>query len=169
MRRGFGLLGWSLAGVMAIGAAGTAYAATSSPAQLAAATTGAPAASASAAPTHAKHAKHAGRHHHPRVGRRNAFPGIDGAYTVHRKTGYTQVDYARGTVSSLNGSTLVVTSANGATTTFQLGATTKYGVRGHKEVMTDLHAGEKVFAVGTGATGAINATHVTVRPTWPAS
>ena len=166
MRRGFGLLGWSLAGVMAIGAAGTAYAATSSPAQLAAATTGAPAASASATPSHAKHAKH---HHHPRPAKRNAFPGIEGAYTVHRKAGYTQVDYARGTVSSLNGSTLVVKSANGATTTFQLASATKYGVRGHKEVMTDLHAGEKVFAVGTGATGAITATHVTVPPTWPAS
>lgn len=171
----YGLLGWAVAGVMAVGAAGTAYAATGSTltsASTKTTTVTPPSLAHPPAPRLGGPGLGGPGFGGPRPGGPGggaAFPGLHGSYTVQRGSGYVQVDYARGTVASLNGSVLSVKSADGTTTTFQLGSATKYGAPGHKEVMTDLHAGEKVFATGTGAASSITATHVLIPPTWPAS
>lgn len=159
MRAHLGALGWAVAGVMTIAAAGTAYAATPT----------APTTPPTVAGAHPHHGPH---HHHkpPRPPQaRGAFPGVNGTYTTHRKTGYVTVDYARGTVASATATALVVKSPDGVSTTFALTSHTTYGAPGHKEIQADLVTGAHVLAVGTGASGSATATHVLVAPTWPAS
>jgi hypothetical protein len=157
LRRSLPWLGWALAGVLALSAAGTALAAND----------------ASDAKTAAALVAEGGGANEERVERwaklRNLRPfkrALHGEVTVRSgkdaagKPQFTNAVFARGEVAELAGDTLRVRSADGVVTSFTLNGDTKLRQRGEDVARDALKPGTAVFAVGTKEGEAVTAVRV---------
>jgi hypothetical protein len=157
LQRSMPWLGWALAGVLALSAAGTALAAND----------------ASDANTAAALVAQDGGTQEKRVDRwaklRNLRPfrrALHGEVTVRDgkdaagKPRFTEAVFARGEVAELSGDTLRVRSADGVVTSFTLNGETKLRRRGNDVARDALKPGTAVFAVGKKDGQAVTAVRV---------
>ena len=158
-RRTLPWLGWALAGVLALSAAGTALASAE----------GGDAKTAAAllsrdADKQEQRVDRGARLRHLRPFRR----AVHGEVTVRTgkdadgKPQFTQAVFARGEVAGLSGDTLQVRSPDGVVTSFTLSGDTKLRRRGEDVDRSALAQGVKVFAVGKKDGQAVRAVRVVV-------
>jgi hypothetical protein len=146
--RHMGWLGWAVAGVLAVSAGGVALAATG---QTTAAT--GPAAVAKKAGDHLGHLGF-------RLGRRALH--AEGAFQT--RDGVKTVVFARGKVTAVSGSSVTIASSDGVTTTFALGADTRFGTKRRQQTKADVKVGVQAVAGGLRSGGGVTARRVVVLP-----
>ena len=143
-----GWLGWALAGVLAVAAAGTALAGAGEPVGPGPA---APPASDGVALAAAE-LLGAGP---PalRAARRGAARRLHGEVTVRTRDGFATYAFARGEVTALPAERLSVRSDDGVSTTFTLSGETRYGTWRRPQRREDLEVGDRVLVLGEKAGG----------------
>lgn len=144
-----GLLGWVLAGMLAVAAGGTALAATVGHAG--------PAEQTATTQTTVK-ARALGHGHWGRFGRR----ALHGQVTVQTNNGTRTYVFARGKVSALSGSSIAITSSDNATTTFAINASTQYGTRRIQQSRSDVKVGVQAAVLGQRSGASTAATWIAV-------
>jgi hypothetical protein len=159
VRRLLPWLGWVLAGVLAVSAAGTALASAEGDDAKAAA-----ALLAKDGDRQEQRVEKQSKLRQLRLLRR----GLHGEVTVrggkdaNGKPTFVQAVFARGEVAGLSGDTLSVRSADGVVTAFTLAGDTKLRQRGEDVARSALRAGVPVFAVGKRDGQAVTAVRVVV-------
>jgi hypothetical protein len=173
-RRPLPLLGWVVAGVLAVALGGQALAAT-----LADQPTPPPTPGAAPAPAFNGYGQQQPNQAGPGRGHRGGHGGLGhffggrfrdrapvrGEVTVpNGNNGYEQLAFARGTVTAVSETSLSVKSADGTTTTFTLNGDTVYRSGRDQVARTDIKLGAEVFASGPHSGSATTARHVIIRP-----
>jgi uncharacterized iron-regulated membrane protein len=97
------------------------------------------------------------------LGRLRLLGGVDGVVTFHNKTGFHTVSFERGIIQSVNGSTVVIKTADGTTWTWQIVSDTVVRKNGAKTTTSALSAGQTVFAGGPVVNGAKDARLIVIR------
>jgi hypothetical protein len=97
------------------------------------------------------------------LGRLRLLGGVDGVVTFHNKTGFHTVSFERGIIQSVNGSNVVIKTADGTTWTWQIVSDTVVRKNGAKTTTSALSAGETVFAGGPVVNGAKDARLIVIR------
>jgi hypothetical protein len=82
---------------------------------------------------------------------------LHGEAVVQTRNGFVTVDFARGTVSAIDGNSISVTSADGVVTTFAIGPKTKARSAGHVVALGTVHAGDRVGVMGMKKGAAVTA------------
>ncbi len=94
--------------------------------------------------------------------------GIHGQITFESKKGPRTVDFERGTISSVSGSSVVVSAADGTTWTWGLVGNTVVRQDHKKAAASALSAGQRVFVGGPMSGTARDARLIVIRPAAPA-
>jgi len=97
------------------------------------------------------------------VARLRRLGGVDGEFTFHNKTGYHTLAFERGTITSLNGSNVVVRAPNGDTYTWLIVSDTVVRRGGTKTTTGALGTGQTVFVGGPVVGGAKDARVIVIR------
>jgi hypothetical protein len=134
-------LGWAVAGVLLVAAAGAALATQD-------ATTPTPAPGANADKADKARARagllgHGARWRHG-LGRRV----LHGEMTIQTREGVKTIVMARGEVTALSGDVITVKSSDGVETSFKLDGATRYGFRNETAPSAELKVGEDAFVAG---------------------
>jgi hypothetical protein len=170
------LLGWVLAGVLAVALGGRAVAATLAPEATASATAAADSSGQSGQEqpqAQGDRGDKGGRGWHGR-GHRGGGPlgggrfreraPVRGEVTVpNGSNGYEQVAFARGTVTAISETSISVRSADNVTTTFALNGDTTYRKGRDEAARTDIAVNAEVFVSGPRSGSTLTARHVIVR------
>jgi hypothetical protein len=103
------------------------------------------------------------------LARLRALGGVDGEFTFHNGTGFHTLAFERGTIQSVNGSTVVVRAPDGTTWSWQFVSDTVVRQSGHKTTTGALATGQTVFVGGPVVNGAKDARLIVIRPGSPGS
>jgi hypothetical protein len=132
-----GWLGWVVAGVLLVSAAGAVLAA-----QTTTSTTQAPSAGGTADKANKTLGRGAGWRH--ALGRRV----LHGEVTIQTREGVKTLVMARGQVTALSGDAITVKSADGVETSFAIDGDTRFGFRNQPAPTAELKVGEDAFVTG---------------------
>jgi hypothetical protein len=97
------------------------------------------------------------------LARLRALGGVGGEFTFHNSTGFHTLAFQRGTILSVNGSTVVIRGPDGTTWTWQIVSDTVVRQSGHKTTTNALATGQAVFAGGPVINGARDARLIVIR------
>jgi hypothetical protein len=97
------------------------------------------------------------------LARLRALGGVDGEFTFHNGTGFHTLAFQRGTIQSVNGSTVVVRAPDGTIWTWQIVGNTVVRQNGRKTTTSALATGETVFVGGPVINGAKDARLIVIR------
>jgi hypothetical protein len=99
-----------------------------------------------------------------RLVRLRALGGLHGQFTFKTRTGPRTIAFARGVVTSVSGTQVVVRSADNTTWTWDLVSTTVVRENGKRVAANALADGEQVFAGGPVVSGTNDARLIVIRP-----
>jgi hypothetical protein len=144
-----GWLGWVVAGVLLVSAAGAALAAQDTPT-----TTQAPSATRTADKANKALGRGGGWRHAP--GRRV----LHGEVTVQTREGVKTLVMARGQVTALSGDAITVRSSDGVETSFGIDGATRFGFRNQPAPSAELKVGQDALVAGEKSGGRATASRV---------
>jgi hypothetical protein len=98
------------------------------------------------------------------LARLRALGGVDGEFTFHNSTGFHTLAFERGTIQSVDRSTVMVRAPDGTTWSWQIVSDTVVRQSGHKTTTGALATGQTVFVGGPVVNGAKDARLLVIRP-----